>query len=254
MRPPRIRSKKALELSGLDKRLNSYSLAAAAAGVGMLALAQPAAARIIYTKAHRNIGPNSMVKLDLNHDGIVDFNFKDIKTTSSFGGGLGLLSVDQARQSNRIWGHMAFGRTYASALPVGVRIGPKGQFVGRGLMAAVSSNEGLRRENVGTCSGPWDNVTNRYLGVKFQIKGKTHFGWARLNVSCDLERLTVTGTMTGYAYETVPNRVIVTGKETGTDEFDDVRRSSSEPVPAPEPAILGRLAQGADGVATWRRR
>jgi len=30
--------------------------------------------------------------------------------------------------------------------------------------------------------GNWANVHNRYLGVEFKIKGKIHYGWARLSV------------------------------------------------------------------------
>jgi hypothetical protein len=37
----------------LHHRLNAYALASGAAGVGMLAMAQPAEAKIIYTAAHR---------------------------------------------------------------------------------------------------------------------------------------------------------------------------------------------------------
>ena len=40
---------------------------------GVLALAQPAGARIIYTQIHKVIGKNSYSRIDLNHDGIVDF-------------------------------------------------------------------------------------------------------------------------------------------------------------------------------------
>jgi hypothetical protein len=44
------------ELSrSLHQQLNTYALAAGAAGVGLLALAPPAEAKIIYTPAHRVI-------------------------------------------------------------------------------------------------------------------------------------------------------------------------------------------------------
>jgi hypothetical protein len=43
-----------------------------------------------------------------------------------------------------------------------------------------------------------------YLGLKFVIKGKTHYGWARLAVSA--QRFVVTATLTRYAYETVPGK------------------------------------------------
>src|SRR5579863_496492 len=54
-------------------QLSRYALAASAAGVGALALAQPAEAKIIYTKTHRVIGHNDIYPLDLNRDGTVDF-------------------------------------------------------------------------------------------------------------------------------------------------------------------------------------
>jgi len=57
----------------LNHRLSQYALAASAAGVGVLALAQPAEARIVYTPAHRYIRLNHPLGIDLNRDGIVDF-------------------------------------------------------------------------------------------------------------------------------------------------------------------------------------
>ena len=57
----------------IHHQLNMYALAAGAAGVGVLALAQPVEAKIVYTPAHRVIGPDSRYLLDLNHDGITDF-------------------------------------------------------------------------------------------------------------------------------------------------------------------------------------
>jgi hypothetical protein len=42
--------------TALRNHLNMYSLAASAAGVGVLALAQPAEAKIVYTKTHHVIG------------------------------------------------------------------------------------------------------------------------------------------------------------------------------------------------------
>jgi hypothetical protein len=54
-------------------QLNLYALAASAAGVGVLALAQSAEAKIVYTKTHVVIGRNNIYELDLNHDGLADF-------------------------------------------------------------------------------------------------------------------------------------------------------------------------------------
>jgi len=207
-----------------------YALAASAAGVGMLALSEPADAKIIYHKTNKSVGLKATLPLDLNHDGIVDFNLKNTSSWISFSGS-DWLSAMPAQKKNAVWGHTMFNRGYASALSAGSWVGPKGQFLpGAGFMAASGCACGLVRPAQSNW-GPWVNVTGRYLGLKFVIKGKIHFGWARLNVSCNNDQ--VAATLTGYAYETVPNKPILTGKEHGADE-----RAANASV------ALGRLARG----------
>ena len=65
------------------ERLSLYSLAASAAGVGVLALASPTQAEIIFTPAHIKITPNHKLALDLNHDGVKDFELVDSGVGSS---------------------------------------------------------------------------------------------------------------------------------------------------------------------------
>src|SRR5580704_7050683 len=62
----------------LNTRLVSYVAAASAAGVGMLAGAHPAEAEVVYTPANTPILINTPVALDLNNDGIVDFELSNI--------------------------------------------------------------------------------------------------------------------------------------------------------------------------------
>jgi hypothetical protein len=57
----------------IHQQLNMYAIAAGAAGVGLLALAQPAQAKIVYTAANTKLPINAPFYLDLNHDGIKDF-------------------------------------------------------------------------------------------------------------------------------------------------------------------------------------
>jgi hypothetical protein len=49
----------------------AYSMAAAAAGVSLMALAAPAEGKVVIT-THINIPVTSTVSLDLNHDGVAD--------------------------------------------------------------------------------------------------------------------------------------------------------------------------------------
>jgi len=230
--------KTAKRSASIHQLLNMYALAASAAGVGALALAQPAEGKIIYTKANKVIGPKTTFHIDVNHDGIADFDLKDTLTTFSTGGARAAVSALPDRQKNAIWGHTVHAKGYASALFKNVQVGPKGRFLGgAGLMAQSSASGG--RLDIYSCTGPWANVANRYLGLKFVIKGKTHFGWARLSVSCS--NIQVTATLTGYAYESIANRPILTGKEHGTIGLDDA-------IPTGDSSTtLGRLAQGAKG-------
>jgi hypothetical protein len=74
----------------LHQQLNSYTLAASAAGVGILALAFPAEAKIIYTPAHHVIGANSVFQLDLDHDEKADFTIRNLHKITSVSTGNGL--------------------------------------------------------------------------------------------------------------------------------------------------------------------
>jgi hypothetical protein len=239
--------------NSVDEHLNMYALAAGAAGVGMLAMAQPAAAKIIYTRAHINIGFDQAIPLDLNHDGIADFELGEGYGDSS-NGGISALGVYPAGQSpNAIVGYASDGhrRAYASALRPGARVGKGRAFSSRnGSMAVVRYFDYSHRA---TFKGPWANsgkgVKNRYLGLKFFVKGKIHYGWARLNVV--ISNGTPLGTLTGYAYETIPGKAIIAGATKGPD--DDPQPIAATQPPAPKPATLGMLALGAPGLSIWRR-
>ena len=64
----------------------------------------------------------------------------------------------------------------------------------------------------------------------------------------------IQATLTGYAYETIPNRPIITGKTKGPDESSgDGLPEATLSTPAPEATTLGLLAMGAPGLSIWRR-
>jgi hypothetical protein len=79
MEQTRLRPQTVINLpKQIGKQVNLYALAAGAAGVGVMALAEPAEAEIVYTPTHVNIAPNRTVGLDLNHDGSVDFTIRNL--------------------------------------------------------------------------------------------------------------------------------------------------------------------------------
>jgi hypothetical protein len=204
----------------LDRRLAAYIASGSAVGVGVLVLAQPAEAEIVYTATHTRIhegDPNTL--LDLNNDGIADFEFNHYSSSVRW------LYIFGATNSNSI----LLVQGWAADLVKGILIGPKRQFSGSPQLMAESY--------AGTTLGDWNRVQNRYLGLRFQIDGKTHYGWARITVRGNGGYDAI---ITGYAYETVPDRPIVSGQTTGTYSGDDLNASASSPA-----TDLGTLALGA---------
>jgi hypothetical protein len=239
-------------------RLNMYALAASAAGVGMLGLAQPSEAKIVYTKAHQVIGTNGVYNLDFNHDGVVDFLILE-SGYATFNGtrGSNTLLAKEAL-GNAVEGTIVGRRQFAVALMRGARIGPGKHFIKGGFRGETMVATGVS-DLSNWKTGPWLNVTNRYLGLKFKIAGKTHYGWARLSVQLTGNFL-IKATLTGYAYETIQGKGIGAGQTTSNSEGDSPKLShsgahdSSDPVANRPDTSLGVLALGARSVADRRRQ
>jgi len=238
-RRPRSRSTTLLR-GKLEKRLLAYAAAAGAAGVSALALAQPAEARIVYTKTHVVLTgfPHTSYLLDLNHDGINDFSLSGGYYFFQSGNAATLRCIPEGSLN----GARVPKKGFVMALPAGVRVGPGERFNQSEFMGKVtyvsSPPPGFY--------GPWVNdgrgVKDRYLGLKFMINGRAHYGWARLDVKVRGQYIVgITATLTGYAYETVPNKPIIAGRTKGADM-------------AVEPATLGHLAAGAPAVPDWRTK
>jgi hypothetical protein len=104
----------------------------------------------------------------------------------------------------------------------------------------------------GTAYCPWGGkIGTHYLGLKFSVKGKTHFGWARVKIASMFPYVI---SLTGYAYETVPNKPILTGATKGASKLGNIRRSSPAALNVRKPATLGLLARGWPALSIWRRR
>jgi len=228
----------------LEKHLRAYTLTAAAAGVGVLALAPPAQADAIFGSPSPNLPadvvftPASLnytnfikthisgrtfnrysMAIDLDHNGIPDLVFSGFRTYNIIGE-IGNMYV----------------RGNLEVLPpiAGQEVGPGGPRNQQFLMAHFFSSFYDQSRNY--ISGGFPNGPG-FVGVQFQIDGQTHFGWvgfdALTSYCCaDLH-------VWGYAYDTVPNEPIQT-----------FTSKTSEPTSA----SLALLALGALGLAAWRRR
>jgi hypothetical protein len=250
------------ELSkSLHQGLNTYALAASAAGVGMLALVQPAEAKIVYTPANVYIRCCfQLVPLDVNHDGVNDFAFSN-GTHSPGDRFYSSLSV-RGYKGNAVVLHVTGGgqNKGAADLGAGVSVGPNRPFSHRtfsGFMAGYAAFGSGGHSFFGPWAHGGKGVKNRYLGLKLTIKGEVHYGWARLTVSMGAPRTgNIVGHLTGYAYETIPNKPIITGKTKGAEVIDSAVEESnltSLAAPNPKPATLDLLAIGAPALSIWRR-
>jgi hypothetical protein len=239
---PRFEKTPAILPGSVHQRLSMYALAASAAGVGALALAQPAEARIVYKATHVVVGRNGRYKLDLNHDKIADFILVNTYGCNTDYCVDALSAI--AAEGNGVEGAKGFlSIPYAFALQRGALIGPHQPFSGQ-LMASSQSGQGTL--------GRWLNVTNHYLGLKFKIKGKIHYGWARLTVQVPGGAL-IKATLTGYAYETIAGKSIIAGKTKGPDEIGR-ESDASFTAPTPRSASLGLLALGSQRLSIPRRK
>jgi hypothetical protein len=224
-----------------EKRLSSYVSSAAAAGVGLLAITNSSDAEVVYTPAHIKIpvSDTQTVPLDLNHDGKTDFSFANRSYIGRYGYGRFALTIIAGNSRNQIWGKGgSVSARFASALPAGRTIGAEKSYFQGGKVAQMASVLGYSFQS--RTQGQFPYARGRYLGMQFVIEGKIHFGWARLNVPSISHQHGITAVVTGYAYETIPGKPIITGKTKGPD------------VVTLQPATLGHLATGASAIPAWR--
>lgn len=106
-------------------------------------------------------------------------------------------------------------------------------------LANTTSTSGyLMKSHSGpTYNYPWGGVVNgssRFLGVRFDIAGQQHLGWAEISLQKD----TPAATVLSYGYETEIGQSIVAGATSSV----------------PEPSSLALFAAGAAGLLALRRR
>lgn len=250
----------------LDKNLVTYALAASTAGVGMMALTQAAEAKVVATPTHIVVPLNGgVVQFDINGDGIPDFGLSatDFADTSTLAarhkgrpplGGVagGHLRVVPAQTANEVAVLGGFSlRPFAAALPPGVAIGAGRHFdAGTILMAGiVVTGCGGSSQAYGNWKGT--HPPHAYLPVKFADSGgQIHYGWVRISVT--ESDIVFSATIDGYAYETVPNKTIISGAISGPEA--SLRGPSDGLAPKiPTVASLGMLALGASGLVAWRK-
>ncbi len=229
--------------NNFNRQLTVYSLAAASAGVSLMALSSPASGEVVITKKTIPIHVEESVLITMANTGTADFILSLRSTFSSISTQLvRSCQVKNAGSANAVMyagTHIA----YASALARGTKIRPSARF---GSLARIEESRTLGNER--EFYGQWgSSVKNRYLGVRFVLDGKTHYGWIRLTVTTNqsVHGPFMSAAVTAYAYETVPNKPIKAGTAAST--------ASQVKGPHQVEPSLGILAAGAEGLPLWRR-
>lgn len=241
----------------IHQQLNMYAISATAAGVSLLALANPAEGKIVYRHVHIIIGS---YELNPAREAVAPFVAAGVISSWS---------------TNLYWARVSFNpETFGAkfvrgaesswsvaALPTGAVIGSKARWGGsRGLVATYGPYGGGTFKHH---KGGFQFGRPAFVGFKFNIKGKPHYGWAR--VTARVERgfrgqEHVYAILSGFAYETIPGKAIKAGEtkgpvgEPGEDAFGPGASMTDPPLDSQQTASLGMLALGARGVALRRRK
>ncbi len=187
-------------------KLAAYSAMAGA----FVAAGTDANATIVYTDIDDvTYGIGEFYALDVDNNGTFDFLMQGVTNSSNwtFASVIGnFSSYGYGGPSNMIVGYTGAILPYGSALNDGDEIGADNGFISntynRAWLASVYS---------GVTYGPFADVTDKYMGVMFDIDGDIHYGWARLDVSLN----PVSVTVKDYAYDDVADAAIEAGATSG---------------------------------------
>ena len=235
----------------LERRLLLYALAAGAT----FAAAPPAVGKVVFTPHKQTLEAAYGYELgiDLNNDGVVDFMLFDTVQT---------ISITCSDGLTRLSGHPpdSSGCTFREGQLRLADVGPRGEVVDSpshypadlGPGARIGPGSVFRKPiNYGSLEvgyirsaskGNFINVTDKFLGVKFAINGRAHYGWIGFS-SVDSN---FAATLIGWAYETEPDKPIVAG--------DRGEKGDAVALLMPGPTSLKLLAMGHSAVADRQRR
>ena len=179
----------------LSKRLTQYSaLSLAIAGI------VDVNGQIVYTDI-ADIGPhNQSLVLDLNGDGR-DFDIRH-DGSSNYGAILKIIP-GYASLSNAILGLYNYSNIFPFALNASYTISAGNSNWNSNYQYQLLNELQCYNFNSYWCYG----VSDKFLGLRFDIGGNTHYGWARLDVDPIME-----WKLKDYAYNSTPDAPIDTGE------------------------------------------
>ena len=202
----------------LQKKLKNYSLTAGA----MIAAGVSADAQVQYSgEINHSMVTNDTYNIDLDGDGVDDFEMQlnTYYSSSSFSG-----DIDRLVDGNN-W----MGTGFASALSSGVAVNSSSA-----IDWEPSDNNwdlGFFYPGGSSVSGNFPGAGDKFIGVKFDISGTTHYGWIRVNLAADAQSMTIVD----WAYNQTAGAEILTGDIGGATpptcsgiNVDNISQTSSD--------------------------
>lgn len=207
----------------LLEKLKAYSVTA-----GAVAAASAGQSQVLYTNLEPDVltsGINTSYELDLNNDNQTDFIFNINQTTFSgsftfTSGFFNYFNVNTGISITPEAGNGILGN-WAQALSSGMVV-QNAQYgwsgYGQNNLAnqnAYVSSYQFQSYYGGTYSGQFSgtfiqgnfiNAQDKYVGLRVNIGGELHYGWARIDVNSFTEFV-----VKDYAIEMTPNKFIITG-------------------------------------------
>ncbi len=190
----------------LNSRLGAYTALACS-----FAAVQQADAQMVYTDVDPDVLVNSgdVYMFDLDNDGTDDFGFTNVLYS-----GIGAMNA-LIEASGGVAGYI--GSFFGSTFPF-VSVLDEGQVVDNAL--GWYSTSGGAPLLWGTFAvvgslGPWNNITDKYVGLRFKIGADFHYGWARIDVSHTAI------TLKDFAYNATANASLSTDGDVAIQEEEN---------------------------------
>lgn len=204
--------------STLDSRLKRYS--AFTAAVAATAVAQ---AQIVWT----DVSPDAVVTIgnsfaiNMDNTGATEFTIEQNSSTSFFNAVYNEILQNGSASNAEVAIYTStffsgYGVAYiASAFSAGQSIGSSLSFIPYSVSSPVMAAYGtMSTTSGGTYALSFGASGTRFLGVRFDIGGNTHYGWIRVTTPSFPDQITVHD----YAYNSVADQPIQAGAGVGIDE------------------------------------
>lgn len=214
----------------LREKLKAYSITA-----GAVAATATSQGQVLYTDVNPDVtisGDGNSYDLDLNNDNNIDFEISVLFTSytggftfssgfvnySSMGTGVNIAAMP----NNEVRGNWplalingagvqdaTYGWYYYGDMPLGGRQ----EFFSSYSFASYYGGTYAGTNTFTNIQGNFNGQTDRYIGLRIDLGGNTHYGWARVDIVDDS-----TFTVKDYAIELTPDVSITTG-DTGLAQF-----------------------------------